>query len=100
MLATMARMNAAHALIDILVFRTASSDMLRLPENTDGARPSARVTNRLLLSTQAGFNCTRSKRSRGRQCEMIETIEIEKCTGCGICDIVCPADVIHMEPAP
>ena len=32
--------------------------------------------------------------------DMIETIEIEKCTGCGICDIVCPADVIHMEPAP
>lgn len=31
---------------------------------------------------------------------MIESIEIEKCTGCGICDIVCPADVIHMEPAP
>jgi NAD-dependent dihydropyrimidine dehydrogenase PreA subunit len=31
---------------------------------------------------------------------MIEKIEIEKCTGCGICDIVCPADVIHMEPAP
>jgi Pyruvate/2-oxoacid:ferredoxin oxidoreductase delta subunit len=28
---------------------------------------------------------------------MIETIEIDKCTGCGICDIVCPADVIHME---
>ena len=31
---------------------------------------------------------------------MIENIEIEKCTGCGICDLVCPADVIHMEPAP
>lgn len=30
---------------------------------------------------------------------MIETIQIEKCTGCGICDDVCPADVIHMEPA-
>lgn len=30
---------------------------------------------------------------------MIESIEIAKCTGCGICDIVCPADVIHMEPA-
>jgi Pyruvate/2-oxoacid:ferredoxin oxidoreductase delta subunit len=29
---------------------------------------------------------------------MIERIEIAKCTGCGICDIVCPADVIHMEP--
>ncbi len=28
---------------------------------------------------------------------MIERIEIEKCTGCGICDAVCPADVIHME---
>jgi Pyruvate/2-oxoacid:ferredoxin oxidoreductase delta subunit len=31
---------------------------------------------------------------------MIERIEIETCTGCGICDAVCPADVIHMEPAP
>jgi len=29
---------------------------------------------------------------------MIEHIDIEKCTGCGICDWVCPADVIHMEP--
>lgn len=29
---------------------------------------------------------------------MIETIDIERCTGCGICDIVCPADVIHMTP--
>ena len=31
---------------------------------------------------------------------MIERIDLEKCTGCGICDAVCPADVIHMEPAP
>ena len=30
---------------------------------------------------------------------MIETIDLERCTGCGICDIVCPADVIHMEDA-
>lgn len=29
---------------------------------------------------------------------MIEKIELEKCTSCGICDDVCPADVIHMEP--
>jgi Pyruvate/2-oxoacid:ferredoxin oxidoreductase delta subunit len=29
---------------------------------------------------------------------MIESIELEQCTGCGICDAVCPADVIHMEP--
>ena len=29
---------------------------------------------------------------------MIETIDLERCTGCGICDAVCPADVIHMEP--
>jgi NAD-dependent dihydropyrimidine dehydrogenase PreA subunit len=29
---------------------------------------------------------------------MIESIDIERCTGCGICDAVCPADVIHMEP--
>ncbi len=28
---------------------------------------------------------------------MIETIELDKCTGCGACDAVCPADVIHME---
>ena len=28
---------------------------------------------------------------------MIEHIELEKCTGCGICDWVCPADIIHME---
>ena len=27
---------------------------------------------------------------------MIETIDLTRCTGCGICDIVCPADVIHM----
>jgi Pyruvate/2-oxoacid:ferredoxin oxidoreductase delta subunit len=31
---------------------------------------------------------------------MIESIDLTKCTGCGICDDVCPADVIHMEPAP
>lgn len=30
---------------------------------------------------------------------MIESIDISRCTGCGICDDVCPADVIHMEPA-
>jgi Pyruvate/2-oxoacid:ferredoxin oxidoreductase delta subunit len=29
---------------------------------------------------------------------MIEGIDLERCTGCGICDAVCPADVIHMEP--
>jgi Pyruvate/2-oxoacid:ferredoxin oxidoreductase delta subunit len=28
---------------------------------------------------------------------MIETIDLPRCTGCGVCDIVCPADVIHME---
>lgn len=31
---------------------------------------------------------------------MIESIDLTRCTGCGICDIVCPADVIHMVPAP
>ena len=31
---------------------------------------------------------------------MIESIELEKCTGCGNCDAVCPADVIHMERVP
>ena len=30
---------------------------------------------------------------------MIETIDMPGCTGCGICDWVCPADVIHMTPA-
>ncbi len=30
---------------------------------------------------------------------MIETINLEECTGCGECDLVCPADVIHMEMA-
>jgi ferredoxin len=27
---------------------------------------------------------------------MIEHIDLNHCTGCGICDLVCPADVIHM----
>jgi Pyruvate/2-oxoacid:ferredoxin oxidoreductase delta subunit len=27
---------------------------------------------------------------------MIESIDLSRCTGCGICDQVCPADVIHM----
>lgn len=31
---------------------------------------------------------------------MIESIDLARCTGCGICDLVCPADVIHMEDAP
>ncbi|MFM9968675.1 MAG: ferredoxin family protein [Burkholderiales bacterium] len=31
---------------------------------------------------------------------MIETIDLPRCTGCGICDIVCPADVIHMIETP
>ena len=31
---------------------------------------------------------------------MIEKIDIERCTSCGICDDVCPADVIHMEAVP
>jgi Pyruvate/2-oxoacid:ferredoxin oxidoreductase delta subunit len=30
---------------------------------------------------------------------MIEKIDLDKCTGCGVCDIVCPADVIYMELA-
>jgi Pyruvate/2-oxoacid:ferredoxin oxidoreductase delta subunit len=28
---------------------------------------------------------------------MIESIDLARCTGCGKCDAVCPADVIHME---
>jgi Pyruvate/2-oxoacid:ferredoxin oxidoreductase delta subunit len=31
---------------------------------------------------------------------LIETIDIARCTGCGICDLVCPADVIHMTEMP
>ena len=31
---------------------------------------------------------------------MIEAIDLGRCTGCGNCDLVCPADVIHMERAP
>ncbi len=31
---------------------------------------------------------------------MIEHIDLPRCTGCGICDLVCPADVIHMERVP
>jgi Pyruvate/2-oxoacid:ferredoxin oxidoreductase delta subunit len=33
---------------------------------------------------------------------LIEHIDLDRCTGCGICDEVCPADVIHMreEPVP
>ena len=30
---------------------------------------------------------------------MIEAIDMENCTGCGECDTVCPADVIHMQLA-
>jgi Pyruvate/2-oxoacid:ferredoxin oxidoreductase delta subunit len=30
---------------------------------------------------------------------LIESIDLARCTGCGVCDVVCPADVIHMEPA-
>lgn len=37
---------------------------------------------------------------RHRLPNMIEHIQIESCTGCGVCDLVCPADVIHMEPVP
>jgi len=29
---------------------------------------------------------------------MIESIDMPRCTGCGVCDLVCPADVIHMTP--
>ncbi|MGE5819374.1 MAG: 4Fe-4S dicluster domain-containing protein, partial [Deltaproteobacteria bacterium] len=28
---------------------------------------------------------------------MISNIDLQKCTSCGLCDPVCPADVIHME---
>lgn len=31
---------------------------------------------------------------------VIEHIDLSRCTGCGLCDIVCPADVIHMEKVP
>jgi NAD-dependent dihydropyrimidine dehydrogenase PreA subunit len=26
-------------------------------------------------------------------------INMEKCSGCGLCDAICPADAIHMEKA-
>lgn len=28
---------------------------------------------------------------------MIVNIDLDKCTSCGLCDPICPADVIHME---
>jgi Pyruvate/2-oxoacid:ferredoxin oxidoreductase delta subunit len=28
---------------------------------------------------------------------MIVDIDLERCTGCGLCDPICPSDVIHME---
>lgn len=31
---------------------------------------------------------------------MIETIDLDRCTSCGVCDLVCPADVIHMTETP
>lgn len=31
---------------------------------------------------------------------MIRTIRLDSCTGCGVCDPVCPADVIHLEGSP
>lgn len=28
---------------------------------------------------------------------MPAVIDIRKCTGCGICDDICPGDIIHMD---
>ncbi len=28
---------------------------------------------------------------------MPAAIDLEKCSGCGICDQICPGDVIHMD---
>jgi len=40
------------------------------------------------------------RKEDGGQAVLIENIDIAKCTGCGICDLVCPADVIHMQDVP
>jgi NAD-dependent dihydropyrimidine dehydrogenase PreA subunit len=38
-----------------------------------------------------------SRREHGRQNSMTINIDYDKCNGCGICDHMCPMDIIHMD---
>jgi Pyruvate/2-oxoacid:ferredoxin oxidoreductase delta subunit len=51
-----------------------------------------------LIYKNAGPAADVRSSTRGTEAHsVIETIDVERCTGCGICDEVCPADVIHMR---
>ena len=92
--------------VPTLVIRASESDMFA-PETLDKTKAAnPRVTGIEIAGSHdlAGDNPDGSHRRRARlprgKRAVIEKIEIERCTGCGICDAVCPADVIHMEPVP